>query len=109
MEERLSNESLENAISVHKTAVEACKELKDEDYCPALDKAVIAFLEELQHYRAIGTVDACKEAVEKQVPKRTYRGTKEQFALWHCPICKMPIFAGTEYCSDCGQKLKWSD
>ena len=48
------------------------------------------------------------KAVEKQVPKRAYVGTEEQFRLWHCPACKMPIHAGTNYCSDCGQKLEWS-
>ena len=106
MAERLSNESLENAISVQKSTVEACEELKDEDYCPALDNAVIAFLEELQQYRTIGTVQQCKEAVTKTeemqlLPPRTSTFTYKGI----CPVCENEILISEKYCSQCGQKV----
>lgn len=59
---RLPNETLENAIGVYKTAVEACQNhnIDEEDYNPILDKVTIKFLEELQAYRAIGNVEDLK-------------------------------------------------
>ena len=81
----------------------------DSCYClmkPARDMA-IKVLEEVQQYRALGTVEELKEAKEKQVAKKPYVEESAGFKLYHCPGCAMPIFAGTEYCSDCGQKLLW--
>ena len=49
--DRLSNEVLEKAIGVYKTTIEAVKDINDEDYCSALDKATLSFLEELKAYR----------------------------------------------------------
>lgn len=76
----------------------------------AFDMAIKA-LEEIQKYRAIGTVKECRAAMEKQKSKKpvTYRETNRA----DCPICgntvrgiKKPF--GT-YCCGCGQKLDWSD
>lgn len=47
------------------------------------------------------------KALEKQIPKKPYIEEDAEFKMYHCPRCEMPIFAGTEYCSDCGQKLLW--
>ena len=47
------------------------------------------------------------KALEKQIAKKPYIEESAGFKLYHCPGCEMPIFAGTEYCSDCGQKLLW--
>jgi hypothetical protein len=49
--ERLTNDTLKNAISVYETTIKACEEDEDEDYCPILDKATVSFLKELQEYR----------------------------------------------------------
>lgn len=62
-ENKLPNETLENAIGVYKTTIDACKNVDDEDYNPILDKVTVAFLEELHQYRAIGTVDELKRVV----------------------------------------------
>lgn len=50
---RLTNETLDNAISVYKTVVEAFENnsINDEDYNPMLDKCTLSFLEELKDYR----------------------------------------------------------
>ena len=59
------------------------------------------------------------EAREKQIPKKTIPIDYEKYmntvknalflkgAYW-CPNCKHVVKCGT-YCSDCGQKLDWSD
>ena len=74
-------------------------------------------LKELQHYREIGTVEECREAVEKQRTKkiiiRDWNPTK-------CPTCghelstslgdgyyKHPIFL--ERCPECGQAIQWDN
>jgi len=72
----------------------------------------IKALEEIQQYRAIGTVEECREAIEKQKSKKP----TEQFKLGtsgrggKCPSCKQYLDRSVDamYC-DCGQKLDWSD
>ena len=79
----------------------------------------IKALEEVQQYRAIGTVEECREAVEKQTAKKpTLIDYKKyanfvdnvdflQDAYW-CPNCKRVVRSGS-FCRDCEQKLGWSD
>jgi hypothetical protein len=79
----------------------------------------IKALEEVQQYRQIGTVEECREAVEKQTAKKpTLIDYKKyanfvdnvdflQDAYW-CPNCKRVVRSGS-FCRDCGQKLGWSD
>ena len=78
----------------------------------------IKALEEVQKYRKIGTVEECREAVEKQTAKKpTLIDYKKyanfvdnadflQDAYW-CPNCKQVVGSGS-FCRDCGQKLDWS-
>lgn len=65
----------------------------------------IKALEEVQQYRQIGTVEECREAVEKQTAKKIS-------SAW-CPSCKkyltMQHLKGKYHCVYCGQKLDWSD
>ena len=68
---RLPMETLKNAIGVYKNTLAVCKELADEDYSPALDKATLSFLEELKEYRGYGTVEEFKELKEKEQKKIT--------------------------------------
>ena len=84
----------------------------------ALDMAISA-LKELQHYREIGTVEECREAVEKQKAKKIYH------ERWNgidgvpydlCPVCKKNlcttgIFARGKmnYCENCGQAIQWEN
>lgn len=50
--ERLSNETLDNAIKVYRTCIENAVEYDDDcEYNPILDKATVNFLEELKEYR----------------------------------------------------------
>lgn len=82
--------------------------------------AVRTAIEQVQQYRAIGTPEECRAAVEKQTAKKVtsfdyHNGTVN----YGCPVCKRKIISkidgkwcgGTfnEYCDRCGQKLDWSD
>ena len=75
---------------------------------------------ELEEYRAIGTPDECRAAVEKQKAKKP-KEYEDKF--YGCPTCgnillhkweKYPTKLmdkknGLPYCVGCGQKLDWSD
>ncbi len=84
----------------------------------ALDMAITA-LKEVQQYRAIGTVEECRAAVEKQTAKKGIRkkikkGYNRGMHHYYCPVCyekgdlRNKYNVGL-YCSDCGQKLDWED
>ena len=50
----------------------------------------ITALKEIQQYREIGTVEECREAVEKQKPKKPHRNYKKFSGLW----CKCGWYLG---------------
>lgn len=51
--ERLSDETLDSAINVYEYTVQILDKSKDENYCTALDKVTIKFLQELKEYRML--------------------------------------------------------
>ena len=59
----------------------------------------------VDEYRAIGTVEECRDAVEKQTAKKpkkmlgSYDGVCE---------CGKHIFDCDKFCYECGQKVDWS-
>ena len=66
----------------------------------AKDEAIKA-LEEVQKYRAIGTIEECREAVDKMKPKKT---AIEAIKVHICPVCG---FGGIyDYCGNCGQRVQ---
>lgn len=78
-----------------------------------LVNAAIQALEEVQQYRAIGTPEECKIAVEKQRPKKPIN-PDDDYGTFKCPNCNGLIFTEDRfethrYCLLCGQKLDWSD
>lgn len=92
-------------------AIEQCKLLHgfEKEANTAMDMAIKA-LEEIQQYRAIGTVEECREAVERQKMKKP---VKRSFIIPHegidvCPNCKEPISKKEHHCK-CGQAIDWSD
>lgn len=69
----------------------------------------IKALEEVQQYRAIGTQEECRAAVEKQTAKLVIDNTPTEDSVWYqCPTCKgdLTTIRGF-YCQYCGQKLHW--
>ena len=66
----------------------------------AKDEAIKA-LEDVQQYRAIGTIEECRVAVDKMKPKKT---AIEAIKVHICPVCG---FSGIyDYCGNCGQRVQ---
>ena len=66
-------------------------------------------LEDVQKYMAIGTVEECLAASEKQITKEVIDNTTTDDDCWYqCPTCggDLTRIRGL-YCIFCGQKLKW--
>ena len=93
-------------------------ELVNEEYWQELMEMAIKALEEVQKYRAIGTPEECRAAVEKQTAKKPdyegdgYADGHLVYDTWICPCCGKHYevdYDNYNYCPDCGQKVDWSD
>lgn len=96
--------------------------------CDHKDEYIEELEAEVEEYRTIGTPEECQAAVEKQTAKRAlHQGCYDKNGEWHewngingkpyelCPSCRVNLCCETsldikpKYCSNCGQKLDWSD
>ena len=82
------------------------------DVFAAIDTAIEA-LKEAQQYREIGTVEECREAVEKQKLKKP---VKDKYNHNCCPNCGWIVSGeggyGEEFCphcENCGQAIRWEN
>lgn len=103
MTEKEAIEILETIAGVYKL-----KEVRE-----AMNMAISA-LEESQQYRAIGTVEECQEAVEKQKAKTPdyegdgYADGELVYDTWICPNCGEHYEVDCDdldYCPKCGQAI----
>lgn len=76
----------------------------DAFYEEALSVGVNA-LEEIQQYRAIGTVSELRELKEKATAKKPI----DRIMFEECPNCGAVDIANCGFCPECGQKLDWSE
>ena len=72
----------------------------------SLKRLSIKALEEIQQYRAIGTVEECREARKKQEPVFAEVIIKGQ-NRYKCPSCGRELEIGYKHCIWCGQRLKY--
>ena len=81
----------------------------------SLDMAIIA-LKEIQQYREIGTVEECREAVEKQKAKKCDIDSCPDHTHYKCPLCgqiELSVYKHgfprlgriKKHCENCGQAL----
>ena len=115
-------------IAIHCLDVQAEQEVCEECdiygncHTDCKDAAVVAItaLEEIQQYREIGTMEECRESIEKQKPKRPIWKPYEpddDFGDLTCPLCgefladRIPFDRKDFYfhCLNCGQKFDWSE
>lgn len=75
----------------------------------------IEALKEIQQYREIGTVEECREAVEKQKAKKPDSSGMDEQDYYTCPNCGADIgniddyFQRDRYCHECGQAIQWNE
>lgn len=106
MEVREAIEALKNNNELCRDGSEGeCPYCEDEKcYC-----AVALVVSALEEYIAIGTVEECREARERQIPKKLIHG-----GLYACPNCHTIMLQGAfeakgKCCKECGQVLDWSE
>ena len=75
---------------------------------------ILKMIEELRQYRAIGTVEECREAVKKQTAKKPdyegdgYSDGQLVYDTWICPSCGQHYevdYDDYDYCPECGQHI----
>lgn len=97
-----------------------CKENIPIAYQEKSYEVAITALKEIQQYRAIGTVEECREAVEKQTQKKCAIDSCPDHTHYKCPSCgqiELSIYKHgfprlgriTKYCENCGQALQQED
>ena len=76
--------------------------------------AIETLSEEIQQYRAIGTIEEFKALKEKAEPKKVLyehipkTSFTKEVSHYLCPSCRSIFsFGGKPYCSNCGQKIDW--
>ena len=98
------------------TVNEAIKILEEHTqyFIPANDAdALYTVLDIIQQYREIGTAEECREAAEKQRPKKP-EVSDSDFDYYKCPVCGAYIWATDcvqdhNYCLNCGQAIDWEE
>ncbi len=77
-----------------------------------MDEMYQELSKEVMGYRKIGTVEECREAVEKQ---RVRKPVKDEYNHECCPSCGWIVFKDEyggrclPHCENCGQAIDWSD
>jgi len=69
-------------------------------------------LEEIQAYRAIGTVEECRTAVERMKPRKIKgRSLTHEGYVGNCPCCGklVALHDDNKICRKCGQAFDWSE
>ena len=61
--------------------------------------------EELEQYRKIGTVEECREAIEKQKAKKPVLRNDNGKLRKSCPVCGCFFSPLSRSCPKCGQAL----
>ena len=71
------------------------------------NKTTIELQDEVNQFRAIGTVEEFKALKEKATPKKLEVEKFWGYDDLMCPNCKSYKIRNPKYCCDCGQKLDW--
>lgn len=66
-------------------------------------------LKEIQQYREIGTVEECREAMEKQKPKKPILRNDNGKLRKSCTVCGCFFSPLSRSCPKCGQAILWEN
>lgn len=112
LKEKLYNGIFSDRLDCIDYAISAIKELqmyKDNKLCLVPEDVYSRQCCELDAYEAIGTVEECRKAVEKQKAKKP-EVIDQDFDYYKCPVCGEYIWATDnindhKYCLNCGQAV----
>ncbi len=103
-------------LNIHKSTLEKGGYIGGKDAVLEYDIAIKVF-EEIQQYRAIGTVEECREAGERRIPKIPdiwgdgYDNEGNMiYDMYDCPNCGKSYemeYEEYKYCPSCGQAIDW--
>lgn len=66
--------------------------------------------QELEQYQAIGTVEECRKAVEKQRAESPFYTPFRSKFYYQCPSCGEILKKGKgDFCEKCGQAILWEE
>ena len=120
LKEKLYNGIFSDRLDFIDYAISAIKELqmyKDNKLCLVPEDVYSRQCCELDAYKEIGTVEECREAVEKQKPKYI---KIEAYCPAYCPTCRFELseslgdgyykyFENLSRCPNCGQAIQWEN
>lgn len=123
MTENEAIKHLQSYAEVVDNLIKYCKDFEPKaDITGYLEKKTvfamaISALKEVQKYSEIGTVEECREAVEKQKAKKCVQDTCPDHTHYKCPTCgkiQMSEYKRgirilgriTNNCDNCGQRLE---
>ena len=105
------NPAYMNALDMAIEALEEIQLYKDNKLCLVPEDVYSRQCSELDAYKEIGTVEECREAVEKQKAKNP---VKDKYHHNCCPNCGWIVSGeggyGEEFCphcENCGQAIRW--
>ena len=98
--------AIEKAMEIKKTSIS--EDIIEQ--AKAFETIKVA-VDELLNYRQIGTVDECRAAREKQIPKEPIDDEFRSKCCPNCGRCACELLSNRHmpYCEYCGQALKWGD
>lgn len=76
------------------------------DYFAEVLRMAMIALTDIQQYRAIGTVEECREARERQKAKKRKLESYCGFNSYECPVCCVDVNHEYNFCPNCGQRLE---
>lgn len=83
-----------------------CSEIQN-NICTCRDAIILS---ELEQYRAIGTVEECREARERQRGKKPVLSAPcKSINYYLCPNCNKILNINKPFCCDCGSGIDWSE
>lgn len=110
------NEAIEELKFNNEKCLEQCEgacSSRENTDCACQDAVIERMLYELLQYREIGTVEECREAVDRQKPKKP---VKDKYHHNCCSNCGWIVSGeggyGEEFCphcENCGQAIQWDE
>lgn len=103
--------SLENYVDMLEETLEDSIAEQDNPHIVKTRIVTMENVASLEAYRTIGTVEECRDAVERMKPKKPVHPPAS--LIWYCPNPHCPedkqYLMSDKYkvCPDCGQKLEW--